>query len=343
MSLYPLKFHPRFVEKIWGGRKLETVLGKALPASKPIGESWELYDFPPDVVEDGGWCSAVVANGPLAGRTLHELIEQFGAALHGDVSLVNGSQFPILIKFLDAREDLSVQVHPPQAYADRHPGAHLKTEAWYVIEHEPGARILKGVEAGVNREQFERAIADNTVENLVCPIPVKTGDCHFLPSGTVHALGAGILVAEVQTPSDTTFRVYDFGRLENGKPRKLHVTEAMECIDFDAPPVTPQSRSHVASYFTTVTRLVDCPYFRIEKVRMTEGGPREIPHDQPVVWMMLEGEADLRVTGMSDPIRAKRGQTILLPAKMDKPTIEVRTDCTWLEVTFPLRGGMWAD
>ena len=155
MALYPLKFHPRFVEKIWGGRKMQTILGKPLPEGRQIGESWELYDFPPGVVDgDPGWSSATVANGPLAGATLHELITRFGRDVHGDVPLVNGEQFPILIKFLDAREDLSVQVHPPQAYADQHPGAHLKTEAWYVIQHEPGARILKGVQPGVTREQF---------------------------------------------------------------------------------------------------------------------------------------------------------------------------------------------
>lgn len=338
MSLYPLTFQPRYVEKIWGGRKLETVLGKTLPAGKQIGESWELYDFPPGVVEEGAWTSATVASGPLAGRTVHELVEQYGRDLHGDVPLVEGRQFPILIKFLDAREDLSVQVHPPKAYADTHPGAHLKTEAWYVIQHEPAARILKGVRPGVTRQQFEKAIADNTVEDLICAIPVKEGDCHFLPSGTVHALGAGILVAEVQTPSDTTFRVYDFGRLENGKPRKLHIAEALECIDFDAPPPPPQKRSHVASYFTTVTRLVDCPFFRIEKVRMTEGLHEKIPYDQPVIWMMLEGSAQLTVDGIAEPVSVTRGQTVLLPAKMNNPMIRTLSDCVWLEVTFPQTG-----
>src|SRR5215208_1480951 len=136
--LYPLKFQPRFLEKIWGGRKLESLLGKKLPAGKAIGESWELYDFPPGVIDDSGqWVSAEIANGPLAGRTLHWAVGEFGRELHGDVPLVGDQgQFPILIKFLDAREDLSVQVHPDQAYADAHPGAHLKTEAWYVLQHD---------------------------------------------------------------------------------------------------------------------------------------------------------------------------------------------------------------
>ncbi|CAN5551773.1 class I mannose-6-phosphate isomerase [soil metagenome] len=337
MALYPLKFRPRFVEKIWGGRKLGSILGKTLPSDKPFGESWELYDFPPGVVESSkDWVSAAVANGPLAGRTLHELVLEYGEALHGDVALVGDhGQFPILIKFLDAREDLSVQVHPPQEYADAHPGAHLKTEAWYVMQHEPQARILKGLVPGVSREQFAEQIDAGTVDQLIKSITVKEGDCHFLPSGTVHALGAGILAAEVQTPSDTTFRVFDFNRLENGKPRKLHIDEALECIDFSGKLEEKQTRSHVAGYFTTVTRLVKCPFFQIEKVRMTEGVEEPVPYDQPVVWMMLAGEAIVRVSGVKESTTIRRGETVLLPARMDNPIIKTTADCQWLEVTFP--------
>lgn len=343
--LYPLKFKPRFVEKIWGGRKLNTVLNKTLPSDKPIGESWELYDFPPGVVDSSkDWVSAEVANGPLAGRTLHSLVAEFGAALcadvklvgaHGSTALTAGGQFPILIKFLDAREDLSVQVHPPQEYADKHPGAHLKTEAWYVMQHEPGARILKGLMPGVTKARFEAQIKDGTVESAIKSIPVKVGDCHFLPSGTVHALGAGILCAEVQTPSDTTFRVFDFNRLENGKPRKLHIQESLECIDFSGKPEPQQKRSHSASYFTTVTRLVTCPFFNIEKVRFTEGVEETVPYDQPVVWMMLEGEAQVKVDDVKEPTTLKKGETVLLPARMKNPVIKTMSDCQWLEVTFP--------
>lgn len=342
MSLYPLKFKPRFVEKIWGGRKLEAILGKSLPAGKQIGESWELYDFPPGVVgESSGWVSAEVANGPLAGRTLHDLITELGTDIHGDVPLLTPhGQFPILIKFLDAREDLSVQVHPPQEYADTHPGAHLKSEAWYVVQHEPGSRLLKGLQPGVTREQFKRGIEQGTVESLIRAIPVKDGDCYYLPSGTVHALGAGILVAEVQTPSDTTFRVFDFNRLENGKPRKLHIAESLECIDFTGAidRQAEQKRSHVAGLHTTVTRLVDCPFFKIEKVRMSEGVEEPVPYDEPVVWMMLDGQCLIKVADVPEPTTMKRGETILLPAKMNQPTIKTTSDCVWLEVTLPTAG-----
>lgn len=338
MSLYPLKFKPRFVEKIWGGRKFETILHKKLPSDKPIGESWEIYDFPPGVVDNStGWVSAEVAAGPLAGKTLHQLVDEYGPALHGDVALVGGKQFPILIKFLDAKEDLSVQVHPTQAYADTHPGAHLKTEAWYVMQADPGSRVLKDLVPGVTKDAFEQAIKDGTTEKLIKAIPSKPGDCYFLPSGTVHALGAGILVAEVQTPSDTTFRVFDFNRLENGKPRKLHVQEALDVIDFTGTPAPQQKRSHVASYFTTVTRLVTSDFFTIEKVRFTEGVEEPVPYDQPVVWMMLEGSCELRTSDVKEPVKLTAGETVLLPAKMNKPVLKTLTDCVWLEVTFPTK------
>ena len=339
MSLYPLKFKPRFVEKIWGGRKIETVLGKALPPRKQIGESWEIYDFPPGVCNDGDeWVSAPVANGPLAERTLHSLVEEFDRDLLGDVKPVGPHrQFPILIKFLDAREDLSVQVHPDESYAAAHAGAHLKTEAWYVVENDPGSRIYKGLRPGATRDGFRKSIEQGTCEAMLAAVPVKEGQCFFLPSGTVHALGAGILVAEVQTPSDTTFRVYDFNRLENGKPRTLHVDQALQCIDFSGAPEPAQPRKHVAGFFTTVTQLCTSPYFKIEKVRFTEGVEEPVPYDEPVVWMMLEGEASVRVDGVKEPTHLKRGETVLLPAKMKNPVIKTLRDCVWLEVTFPTK------
>jgi mannose-6-phosphate isomerase len=341
MSLYPLKFRPRFVEKIWGGRKLETVLGKPLPPDVMIGESWELYDFPPGTVEGNtDWLSAEIANGPLAGRTLHWAVQEFGRDLHGDVPLVGEhGQFPILIKFLDAKEDLSVQVHPDEAYAAAHPGAHLKSEAWYIVANDPGARIYKGLQPGTTRERFEASIQQGTCEQQLTAIPVKPGQCFYLPSGTVHALGAGILGAEVQTPSDTTFRVYDFNRIDTktGKTRALHVQQALESIDFSGKPEPKQPRSHVAGIWTTVTRLVTSPYFKLEKVRFIEGVEEAVPYDEPVVWMMLEGQAEVRVEGMKEPTKFSRGDSVLLPAKMNKPMIRTLSDCVWLEVTFPIK------
>ena len=345
MSLYPLKFVPRLLEKMWGGRKIETVLNKPLPPGKLIGESWELFDFPPGVVDASShWVSSPIANGPLAGKTLHQALGEFGADIHGDVPLVghgaSAGQFPVLIKFLDAREDLSVQVHPDDAYCRNNPGAHLKSEAWYVMQNDPGSRLLKGLRPAVTREQFRDSIEQGTVEQLINAIPVKPGQCFYLPSGTVHALGAGILAAEVQTPSDTTYRVFDFNRVEaaTGKPRTLHVEQAMQCIDFSHEPDGQPPRSHVGGMFTTVSRLVTSPYFTMEKVRFTEGVEEPVPYDEPVVWIMLEGTAEVRVqgvAGLSEPTRFTRGETILLPAAMKDPVIKTLSDCVWLEVTFP--------
>jgi mannose-6-phosphate isomerase len=309
-----------------------------------IGESWELFDFPPRVVDPSpDWVSSRIANGPLAGKTLHQSIREFGPDLLGDVPLVgegDAGQFPVLVKFLDAREDLSVQVHPDQAYCRTHADAYLKSEAWYVMENDPGARLLKGLRPGVTREQFRESLEKGTVEQLIHAIPASSGQCIYLPSGTVHALGAGILAAEVQTPSDTTYRVFDFNRVEaaTGKPRKLHVEQAMQCIDFSHAPEAQPPRSHVAGMFTTVSRLVTSPYFTLEKVRFTEGVEEPVPYDQPVAWIMLEGTAEIRVQGvpgMSEPTRFTRGETVLLPAAMKNPVIKTLTDCVWLEVTFP--------
>ena len=340
--LYPLLFRPRFVEKIWGGRKIETVLGKPLPAGKQVGESWELYDFPPGVVDASkDWVSATVANGPLAGRSLHAVVGAYGADLMGRVPLAPQGQFPILIKYLDAREDLSVQVHPDQAYADAHADAHLKSEAWYVLQNDPDARLLKGLAPHTNRARFGQAITSGEVESHINAVPVKPGDCHYLPSGTVHALGAGILVAEVQTPSDTTFRVFDFNRVDasTGQPRALHVEQAMACIDFGGGHGAGEApRAHVAGPHTTVSRLVDSPYFRLEKVRMSEGVEQPVPYRDPVVWMMLEGHAEVRVDGHAQPTAVHKGDTLLLPAGLADPVLTTREDCVWLEVTFPVAG-----
>jgi len=337
--LYPLKFKPRFLEKIWGGRRFETLLGKALPEGKKIGESWEIYDFPPGVADKSDrWFSSVIANGPRAGQALHDVIEECGHDLMGDVALVGAhGQFPLVIKFLDAVDDLSVQVHPDVAYAAAHPSAHLKSEAWYVVDGQPGSRILKGLVPGTTREAFESALRDGSVERLIQGVPAKNGQCFYLPSGTVHALGAGILAAEVQTPSDTTFRVFDFNRVEpsTGKMRDLHVEPALQCIDFSGAPEAKQPRSHVAGLFTTVTRLVTCPYFAIEKVRFTEGVEEPVPYDEPVIWMVLEGRAEIKVDGVDEPTTLSRGDTVLLPAVTKNPVLKTLSDCTWLEVTIP--------
>ncbi|HEX4055883.1 MAG TPA: type I phosphomannose isomerase catalytic subunit [Tepidisphaeraceae bacterium] len=326
MSLYPIKFKPRYLKKMWGGRKIETVLGKTLPPG-PIGESWELYDFPPGVVDDSAdWISSEVADGPLAGKTLHELVGRFGRDLRGNVPLVGAEgQFPILIKFLDAGQDLSIQVHPDEAYAKANPGAHLKNEAWFIVQADAGSRLLKGLRSGVSRQSFAKAIADGSVESLIHSITAKPGDCFYLASGTVHALGAGILAAEVQTPSDTTFRVFDFNRIDpsTGKPRRLHIEQAMNCIDFSGgePAKSPSEPD-----------LVRCDYFSIRKVTSKRGQRISIPPGEPIVLMFIEGQARLSSADQQISTDAARGDTVLVPASLKGAVANAQSDGLWLEV-----------
>ncbi|HQY88987.1 MAG TPA: class I mannose-6-phosphate isomerase, partial [Tepidisphaeraceae bacterium] len=197
---------------MWGGRELARVADKNLPHAKLIGESWELYDFPPGAVGPDAraagdsaerWTSSIIADGPLAGENLHSVMLLQHEALLGGASAVeteHGPQFPLLIKFLDARQDLSVQVHPPERYTKEHPEAKLKNECWFVLDHSDGARNLIGAKPGTTRAMFEQSLREGSCENLLNAIEVKTGDTFYLPSGTVHAMGEGIVAAEVQTP-----------------------------------------------------------------------------------------------------------------------------------------------
>lgn len=323
MSLYPLKFKPRYVQKMWGGRKLETVLGKKLPEGS-IGESWELYDFPPGVVDQSpNWVSSEIADGPLAGTTLHDLVQKYGRDVYGDVPLIApAGQFPILIKFLDAREDLSIQVHPDAEYARCNPGAHLKNEAWFIVQADKGSRLLIGLKPGVTREIFAQKVADGTVESAINSIPVKPGECFYLPSGTVHALGAGILVAEVQTPSDTTYRVFDFNRVDpsTGGQRKLHIEQAMQCIDFSPP---PRPRTPIGP------ELAKCEHFSIRRLTATPGQNMQIVNG-PAVLMVIQGSGEIYTSGGTAVYNA--GDTILLPDIVKQRIGDAETDTLMLEV-----------
>jgi mannose-6-phosphate isomerase len=324
---------------MWGGRRLQAVLGKALPPEAAIGESWELYDFPPGVVEGAadGWLSSEVAEGPLEGQTLHELLTVMPLRLLGHASPVqtpHGPQFPLLVKFLDARRDLSIQVHPDEAYANRHPGAHVKNEAWTVIEHAPGARLLKGLRPGTTRQAFERAISAGTVEELVGVAPARVGDVHYLPSGTVHALGAGMLVAEVQTPSDTTFRVYDFNRVDpaTGARRPLHVRQALEAIDFDGGVETqPAATAGAGDGIVAVA-----PQFTLSRWSAHEGMRTPLAAGVASVLIILEGGGGIVGEDFSE-VPFRKGDTLLIPADLVGQQLDPESDCRWLEVTFPKR------
>lgn len=234
----PLVFEPIFMERVWGGRRLESLFGKRLPSAALIGESWEIVDRPE--------AQSVVHEGPLRGKTLHHLWSAHRDAVFGEVP--NFSRFPILAKLLDAQENLSLQVHPPSAIAPEL-GGETKSELWYVADAAPTARIFAGVKKDTTREVFQRAVEEGKVEDHIHALDVGAGDAIFLPSGRLHALGAGNLIAEIQENSDTTYRVYDWNRVKKGRARRpMHIAKALRCIDFndwEPPLLKPEGESLV--------------------------------------------------------------------------------------------------
>lgn len=349
-DLYPLTFEPIYKEKVWGGRSFET-LGRTLPgdATTGIGESWELADLATTSASGGGGNAeySVVANGPLKGQSIRELMQQYGEALLGQgVKPADDGGFPLLIKFLDAKENLSVQVHPSPEYAAAHKDAYLKSEAWYIIDHEPGAVIYKGLAPGVTPEMLRDALETNTDEAVVPllnAIPAKNGDCHYLPSGTLHALGAGVLVAEVQTPSDTTYRVYDWGRTD----RELHIEQAMACIDFDG--MTNTVSLDFAMHWLNHTpkqegcffeqAVAACDYFIIKELSCTSdlefkwmSSSYQPFYDFSPILIPLAGHAEF-VLSDGSAIDLIPGKTLYVPPlSRGLETVKVTEGTRWLDV-----------
>jgi len=304
-SPYPLLFEPILKPKVWGGRRLARY-GKTLPADELVGESWEVADLASTAPSGGGGGDArsVISGGPLAGRTLHDAVREWGDDLIESSKVGRDGAFPLLVKFLDAYENLSVQVHPSAAYTAAHPEAHLKTECWYVLEAEPGSVIYAGVKAGVTRERFDRDIRDDAVVDDLVVREARRGDMHLLPSGTVHALGAGVLVAEVQTPSDTTFRVYDWGRTD----REMHVAQALAAMTLDAAPEPTSIPSNVQC-----AELVGTDHFCVDEIRVIDDA---YPLDVTccTVLMAVDGDAILEAADDSfEPVPLRIGTTVVIP------------------------------
>ncbi len=328
MQVHPLVFEPIFKPKIWGARNLARLFSKALPPDELVGESWECADL-----EVG---QTLVARGPARGRSLQDLVEDWGPALTGRCPLADG-RFPLLIKFLDAAQDLSVQVHPDEETARRLGGhVRVKHEAWYVIDAVPGAAIYRGLAPGATVEALAEAAAEQSDAVVRCleRIPVKPGQMVYLPSGTLHALGAGVVVAEIQTPSDVTYRLYDWGRVRPAGDAGLHVEQALACIRTDIDFAAFEKRSHNSSPFMTATRLVTCPSFLVEKVSFIEGVEMEIPYGEMVCWVVLNGRGEI-CYAESDKLAFGKGDVVVLPASLDRPRLKTRAPCSWLEVTIP--------
>lgn len=269
---YPIRFTPLYMERVWGGRKFAELYGRQLPDGPPIGEAWELVDRPE--------AQSVVAQGALRGHRLHELWSRYRRPIFGAYDLPEDSRFPLLFKLLDARETLSLQVHPPADVAEEL-GGEPKTEMWYVAHADPAAQIYAGLRAEASRDEFERSLAGGQVAELLHSFASGTGDCIFIPSGRIHAIGAGNVIVEIMQNSDTTYRVFDWNRLGlDGRPRKLHLDESLRSILFDDhEPACAAPRGEV---------LVDCPHFRVEKLTV-ETSRRALCEDRFAVLTVLEG------------------------------------------------------
>jgi len=321
--LYPLTFQPIFKERVWGGRSLERLYGKPLPPDVPIGESWEIADRPEGV--------SVIANGPLAGKTLRWLMEEHRSELLGRQAPPNGP-FPLLVKILDARDRLSVQVHPPRGQAAAL-GGEPKTEMWYITDAAPEAVLYVGLKAGVSREEFEQRIRDGTVAESLHRINVKTGAAIFLPSGRLHAIGAGNVLFEVQQNSDTTYRVFDWNRAGlDGKPRALHVAESLASIDFqDFEPGLIASKYSRNRTFK-VRYLVDDPLFRVDACLVKRGQRFHLRSDSVQVLGLVGGRLEIRHEASGQAVRLEAGQFCLLPACLDRASVQAERQSEFLLV-----------
>jgi len=315
----PLRFERRLLEKVWGGRALERCLGFALSPDVPVGETWE--------VVDRGEASSVVAEGEHAGRTLHELMRDHGPDLLGAAPSGTGGRFPLLVKYIDASRDLSVQVHPDDETARRlGGGAEGKTEAWYVVDVAEGGRLYAGLRPEVTLEEFTKIAAGPEVEGALLEWSVRPGDCLLVPGGTVHAIGAGVTILEVQQNSDTTYRLYDWGRLGlDGKPRDTHVDRALPCIRFGAEPRPPAA----PRWEETSSTLRTAPLARSEYFEMTglalSGATCFDTTGRYRILAVVGGGGELVVSASDRRHRLDRGDVWLVPAACGEYRLEPET------------------
>ncbi len=325
-QLYPLKFEPFFVEKVWGGNKLKTVLNKNINLSEPVGESWEI-----SAVQDR---VSVVSNGFLAGNSLEELIEIYMGELIGDkVYLKYGVEFPLLFKFIDANDNLSIQVHPNDDVAKYRHYAYGKTEMWYVVDAEEDTDIIVGFKKQLQKDELIKKIEDKTFKEYLNFEKTAKGDVFFIPAGRVHALMKGALVAEIQQTSDITYRLYDWDRVGlDGKPRELHTDLALDVIDFS---VKDEYKLQYDSELGQRNTLVACPYFTTNLVEFESKTIFDYSKlDSFVVYMCLDGEFEINYHD-NQTVKIQKGETVLIPA--DFTSVELETNCKSkiLEVYIP--------
>ena len=320
MINYPIKFEPILKEKIWGGDKLKEVLNKQSTKNN-IGESWEISD-----VEDN---ISIVANGAAKGASLTQLINYFESSLVGEKNYkFFGNKFPLLIKFIDANQDLSIQVHPDDQTAHRRHNSYGKTEMWYVMQADQNANLIVGFEDKITKEEYLKNLNNNTLESILHYEQVKPGDSYFINAGKVHAIGAGIMLAEIQQTSDITYRIYDWNRTDSvGNSRQLHTHQALEVIEFSS---KKDYKREYKKQNNTASNIVSCPYFTTNFISVKNLYCKNFRLlDSFVIYICTDGEADVSVDGCTEFI--KKGETILIPAFAQNVSIKSKS-CELLEV-----------
>ncbi len=322
-SLYPLKFVPILKDKIWGGTKLKTILNKEFSSLPNAGESWEISGVEGDI--------SVVSNGFLKGNTLNELLEIYMGDLVGDdVYGKYRNEFPLLIKFIDANDVLSIQVHPDDELAKERHDSNGKTEMWYVVQADEGASLISGFSGNVTKEEYLKYLKENRLEDILMSHEVKPGDVFFIPAGRVHAIGKGILLAEIQQTSDVTYRIYDFDRKDDsGKTRELHTEQALDAIDYN---YYDDLRTEYTHKLNKTANVVSCDYFRTNLLEFDQTIEKDFYHlDSFLIYMCIDGEFDI-CYGKNKCLKVNKGETVLVPAELRTIRLDPKVVTKVLEV-----------
>lgn len=320
--MYPLKFHPILKERLWGGRKLKDVLGKEIP-NELTGESWEISTVNGDI--------SIVSNGELSGTSLQELIERYSEDLLGKSVIERfGEDFPILIKFIDAKLDLSIQLHPNDKLAKERHDSFGKTEMWYIMDADDGASLIVGFNRNVSKEEYVKSLAADQLLDLLNYEKVAEGDAFFINTGKIHAIGAGVMLAEIQQTSDITYRVFDFNRRDkHGNLRELHTEQALDAIDYK------KKKDFKIDYFNKrdqINNMVDCPYFTTKFLHLSNDFDQNVSQrDSFTIYMCVGGSASIENENGVETL--KKGETLLVPAKSSR--IKIHTEgAKLLEITI---------
>lgn len=301
-QLYPLKFQPILKDKIWGGEKLNQHFNKESKSTQ-LGESWEISTVSGDI--------SIVSNRELKGKSLQELLDTYGSELLGEKNLERfGKEFPLLIKFIDAKQDLSIQLHPDNDLAKKRHNSFGKTEMWYVIQADKDANLIVGFNQKVDKDIYLKHLENNTLAKILNFDKVKEGDTYFIEAGRVHAIGAGVLLAEIQQTSDITYRVYDWGRVDAcGNERELHNDIAIDAFDFE---MKDDFRVNYQKRKNTSNAMVSCPFFTTNFVELDSILEKENTHDSFIIYMCVDGKVGISIGNVNEVI--SKGETILIPA-----------------------------